>query len=75
MAIDHLRCDDKTRILKGLVHVQKDLLNGFNTLNLVEGVFELRPWTVKVFQLRQTLRMELLKEPGYLCKCFALVHD
>jgi hypothetical protein len=55
--------------------VQKDLLNGFNTLNLVEGVFELRPWTVKVFQLRQTLRMELLKEPGYLCKCFALVHD
>ena len=55
--------------------MQKNLLNGVDALYLVEGVFELRRWTVKVFQLRHTLRIKLLKELGYLCKCLALVHD
>ena len=74
MPIHYLRCDDKARVLKGLVHVQKNLRNGFRALHLVEWVFELRRWTVKIFQLRHTLGREGFKELSDLSKCLALVH-
>jgi hypothetical protein len=46
--------------------VQKNFFNGLDALHLVERVFELRRWTVKVFQLRNALRLEFFKELGYL---------